>query len=72
MPRLLGLFAKRGLVPAFWRSAVSRDERDLVIEIEMRNLADEMTDYIAASMRQVVGVDVVLTSAGPGGRAPAL
>jgi hypothetical protein len=60
MPRLLELFAKRGLVPAFWHSALSPDERGLVIEIGMRGLADEVRDYMAASMRQIVGVDVVL------------
>jgi hypothetical protein len=62
MPRLLELFAKRGLVPALWHSALSRDARDLVIEIEMRGLADEVRDYMAASMRQIVGVDVVLAA----------
>ena len=66
MPRLLELFAKRGLVPTRWHSAVSGDERALSIEIEMKGLAREMTDYLAASMRQIVGVDVVLTSAGIG------
>jgi acetolactate synthase small subunit len=67
MPRLLELFAKRGLVPTFWHSALSRDEGDLAIEIEMRGLAREMTDYIAACMRQIAGVEVVLTSAKNGG-----
>jgi acetolactate synthase small subunit len=64
MPRLIELFAKRGLVPTRWHSALSRDERDLSIEIEMKGLAREMTDYIAACMRQIVGVEVVLTSCG--------
>ena len=67
LPRLLELFAKRGLVPTRWHSALSRDGRDLSIEIEMRGLAREMTDYIAACMRQIVGVEVVLTSARTGG-----
>jgi acetolactate synthase small subunit len=62
MPRLLELFAKRGLVPSLWRSALSHDDRALVIEIEMRGLAGEMIDYIAACMRQIVGVDAVLTA----------
>jgi acetolactate synthase small subunit len=67
MPRLIELFAKRGLVPTSWHSALSRDGRDLSIEIEMRGLAGELTDYIAACMRQIVGVEVVLTAAGNGG-----
>ncbi|HZU91226.1 MAG TPA: hypothetical protein VE993_18380 [Stellaceae bacterium] len=66
LPRLLELFAKRGLVPALWHSALSRDARDLVIEIEMPGLAEAVRDYMAAAMRQIVGVDVVLT-AGSGG-----
>lgn len=67
MPRLIELFAKRGLVPTFWHSASSRDGRELSIEIGMRGLAREMTDYVAACMRQIVGVAVVLVSARPGG-----
>jgi hypothetical protein len=67
MPRLIELFAKRGLVPTFWHSALSRDGRDLAVEIGMRGLTSDLTDYIAACMRQIVGVDVVLISAGSGG-----
>jgi hypothetical protein len=67
MPRLIELFAKRGLIPTSWHGALSRDGRDLSIEIEMRGLAGELADYIAACMRQIVGVDVVLTAAGSGG-----
>ena len=41
MPRVLELFAKRGLVPSNWRSAVSGGDRaGLTIEIEMRNKDD--------------------------------
>lgn len=67
LPRLLELFAKRGLVPTLWRSVASHDDRELAIEIEMRGLAGVMTDYIAACMRQIVGVDVVLSSTENGG-----
>lgn len=67
MPRLIELFAKRALVPTRWQSALSQDGRDLSIEIEMKGLAREMTDYIAACMRQIVGVEVVLTSVRTGG-----
>jgi hypothetical protein len=69
LPRLIELFAKRGLVPMRWQSALSQDGRDLSIEIEMKGLAREMTDYIAACMRQIVGVEVVLTSCGGPARA---
>ena len=63
MPRVLELFAKRGLVPSAWRSSISgMDQRDLTIDIRMRGLDHEATDYIAACLRQIVCVEVVLTS----------
>jgi acetolactate synthase small subunit len=66
MPRVLELFAKRGLLPSFWHSAVSQaDPARLTIEIEMRGLGRDTTDYIAACLRQIAYVDVVLTA--PGG-----
>src|SRR5882672_5746060 len=63
MPRVLELFAKRGLVPSCWHSSTSGpDDRDLTIDIQMRGLADELADYVAACLRQIVHVEVVLTS----------
>jgi acetolactate synthase small subunit len=63
MPRVLELFAKRGLVPSFWRSATSGpDQSRLTIDIRMRGLKGEMIDYIAACLRQIVDVEAVLTS----------
>jgi acetolactate synthase small subunit len=63
MPRVLELFAKRGLVPSNWRSAVSGAEQaGLTIEIEMRGLGREITAYIAACLRQIAAVETVLTS----------
>jgi acetolactate synthase small subunit len=62
MPRILELFAKRGLVPSLWHSAVAAaDPGRLTIEIQMRGLGREITDYIAACLRQIVSVDAVLT-----------
>lgn len=60
MPRVMELFAKRGLVPGFWHSAVSGAA--LSIEIRIAGLERDMADYIARCMRQVVGVDMVLTA----------
>lgn len=61
MPRVLELFAKRGLVPSNWRSAVSGPDRArLSIEIEMGGLHRELADYIAACLRQLVHVEAVL------------
>ena len=63
MPRVLELFAKRGLVPSAWHSATSgADQEELTIDIQMRGLDRERVDYIAACMRQIAGVEVVLTS----------
>jgi hypothetical protein len=59
MPRVLELFAKRGLVPELWHSAVAR--RRLTIDIEVAGLGDT-ADYVANCLRQITGVDVVLTA----------
>ena len=63
MPRVLELFAKRGLVPSSWRSATSGPDQSLLtIDIRMRGLEGEIMDYIAACLRQIVDVEAVLTS----------
>jgi hypothetical protein len=65
MPRVLELFAKRGLVPSAWHSTVcgtDTDEAELTIDIQMRGLGRDLMDYIAACLRQVAYVEVVLTS----------
>ena len=60
MPRVMELFAKRGLVPDFWHSAVSGAA--LSIEIRIAGIERDTFDYIARCMRQIVGVDTVLTA----------
>jgi acetolactate synthase small subunit len=63
MPRVLELFAKRGLVPSAWHSSTSGSgEAELTIDIQMRGLGRDVTDYIAACLRQIAFVEVVLTS----------
>jgi acetolactate synthase small subunit len=63
MPRVLELFAKRGLVPCVWHSAIDgTEEAQLTIDIQMRELDRDVMDYIAACMRQMPFVEVVLTS----------
>jgi acetolactate synthase small subunit len=64
MPRVLELFAKRGLVPSCWHSWISgaADRSQLTIEIQMSGLGRETVNYLAACMRQIVFVEVVLTS----------
>jgi acetolactate synthase small subunit len=60
MPRVMELFAKRGLVPSLWHSAVSGAA--LSIEIRITGVERDTVDYIARCMRAIVGVDTVLTA----------
>jgi acetolactate synthase small subunit len=70
MPRVLELFAKRGLVPTVWRSAVAGgDGARLTIDIEMGALGREAARYIGACLRQIVDVETVLTAEGGAMRA---
>ena len=70
MPRVLELFAKRSLVPQRCHSDVvarrSVDGRGggsaLSIDLQVADLTPELTDYIARCMRQIWGVETVLTS----------
>jgi acetolactate synthase small subunit len=63
MPRVLELFAKRGLVPTAWHSAVyGTDRAELTIDIQMRGLERDLMDYLAACLRQIAYVEVVLTT----------
>ena len=59
MPRVLELFAKRGLVPTSWHSRVAAGE--LTIDLQMRGLDAATAAYIAACVRQVTSVTAVLT-----------
>lgn len=69
MPRVLELFAKRGLVPSLWRSTVSgTEEARLTIDIEMSGIGRDIADYIAQCLRQIASVERVRTSCRePGG-----
>jgi hypothetical protein len=72
MPRVLELFAKRGLVPNRWISdlVAARDSRasgrggalELAIDLQIEGLSAELADYVARCLRQVHGVERVLTS----------
>src|SRR4051812_33305504 len=63
MPRVLELFAKRGLVPTSWHSRVGgvRDD-ELIIDIQMQGMVRTEADYVAACLRQIPDVDTVLAS----------
>ena len=59
MPRVLALFAKRGLVPTSWHSRVNGGE--LTIDLQVKGLDGDTAAYIAACLRQVISVNTVLT-----------
>jgi acetolactate synthase small subunit len=60
MPRILELFAKRGLVPRKWRSTASPEA--LAIEVQIVGLDRDVAAYIGRAMRQIAGVESVLSS----------
>ena len=60
MPRVVELFAKRGLVPQKWHSTVSGEA--LTIDVQIGGLDRDLCGYIARCMRQITGVETVLTS----------
>jgi len=60
MPRVVELFAKRGLVPQKWCSTAAGSV--LTIEVQIGGLDRGLADYIARCMRQIMGVETVLTS----------
>jgi len=60
MPRVVELFAKRGLVPHGWQSTAAGSV--LTIDVQMGGLGRDLADYIARAMRQIIGVETVLTS----------
>ena len=63
MPRVLELFAKRGLVPSLWHSArCGTEDAELTIDIQMCGIGRDLSDYLAACLRQIADVEVVLTS----------
>lgn len=62
MPRVLELFAKRGLVPDRFASRIVRPGMSLTIDVEIAGLDREVVEYVASCMRQIAGVELVLTA----------
>jgi hypothetical protein len=62
MPRVLEPFAKRGLVPSRWHAVCGTGGDELVIDIQVAGLEPALVELIAAGLRQIVGVESVLTS----------
>ena len=59
-PRILELFAKRGLVPD--RFDARRDETGLTVDIAVHGMELELARYIGRCMNQIFEVDRVLVS----------
>ena len=63
MPRVLEVFAKRGLTPTMWHSIVCGVEKEeLQIDVQVADVDVRLTDHLAREMRQLVSVKSVLTS----------
>ncbi|WP_323797675.1 hypothetical protein [Nisaea sp.] len=63
MPRVLELFAKRGLIPARWHSDLGGRRRDeLAIDLQVQGLTRSQRDHTAAILRGMVYVTSVLVS----------
>jgi hypothetical protein len=62
MPRIVAIFARRGLVPSRLHSSVGGPDERLTIDLELHDLAPDLAVRIAAEMRAVWGVSLVLSS----------
>ncbi len=63
MPRVIQVFAKRGLVPSQWYSVIHGTARqDLHIDIQVPDLDPQLRELIAQTLRQLITVEIVLTS----------
>ena len=60
LPRVVELFAKRGLVPQKLHSTALGAA--LAIDVQVEGIGRELADYIARCMRQIAGVETVLSS----------
>ena len=63
MPRVLDLFAKRGLVPLrFHSDVIDGGPSGLVIDIHVDALAEDVAAHVANCLRRLVHVERVLTA----------
>ena len=60
--RVLEPFAKRGLVPSRCHAVCGAGGDELVIDLQIAGLEPVLVELIAASLRQIVGVESVLTA----------
>ncbi len=61
MPRVLELFARRGLTPSVWHSTVNL-AGELTIDVQMASMDGPAARQVAQCLRQICGVDCVLTA----------
>lgn len=63
MPRIMELWAKRGLIPERWHGGrMGPDGNDVYIDIETSELDHGLARQIAEAMRCIFGVSQVLVS----------
>jgi len=63
LPRVLAVFARRGMVPTALHSTVcGYNNEEIQIDIQLAGLDPALSDRLAESLRQIVGVECVLTS----------
>ena len=62
MPRVLELFAKRGLVPTRFHGDVVDGGADLVIEVHLDGLDGAAAEHAAQCLRRLVDVERVLVA----------
>jgi acetolactate synthase small subunit len=62
LPRVLELFAKRGLVPSSVQSRLFEPDETLHIDVQVPTLTRDESDYIARCLRAIPLVRQVLTS----------
>lgn len=60
MPRVLGLFAKRGIVPARFHGDTVGNE--LAVDVQVRGLDPDTAAHVAECLRAMVAVERVLTA----------
>lgn len=61
MPRVLELFARRGLTPTVWHS-LATPAGEMTIDIQMAGMEGEVSRHIAKCLREIWGVSAVLTA----------
>jgi len=64
MPRVLEVFAKRSLVPQRWYADLigPSGREELTIDLQVADLAPDQGAFLARCLRQIWGVEAVLTS----------